>query len=41
MAVIDNLATSKKKRIKGISQGWFDAEIIENINEKDKLFKIY
>ena len=30
MAVIDNLATSKKKRIKGISQGW-----------KDKLFKIY
>ena len=27
MAVIDNLAPSKKKRIKGTSQNWFDAEM--------------
>ena len=33
MAVIDNLAPSKNKRIN-------DAQIIEKINEKDKLFKI-
>ena len=26
MAVIDNLALSKNKRIKGASQNWFDAE---------------
>ena len=29
MAVIDNLAPSKNKRIKGTSQDWFNAEIIE------------
>ena len=39
MAVIDNLAPSKNKRIKGTSQDWFDAQIIEKINERDKLFK--
>ena len=41
MVVIDNLVPSKKKRIKGTSQDWFDAQIIEKINEKDKLFKIF
>ena len=39
MAVIDNLAPSKSKRIKGTSQNWFDAEIMEKIYERDKLFK--
>ena len=39
MAVIDNLAPSKSKRIKGTSQNWFDAEIMEKISDRDKLFK--
>ena len=39
MAVIDNLAPCKNKRIKGISQNWFDAEIMEKISDRDKLFK--
>ena len=29
MAVIDNLALSKNKRIKGTLEDWFDAEIME------------
>ena len=29
MAVTYNLAASKNKRIKGTSQDWFDAEIME------------
>ena len=28
MAVIDNLALSKNKHIKGTSEDWFDAEIM-------------
>ena len=39
MAVIDHLAPSKNKRINGTSQNWFDAEIMEKINDRDKLFK--
>ena len=39
MAVIDNLAPSKNKRIKGTSQDWFDAEIMGRINEREKLSK--
>ena len=39
MAVIDNLAPSKKKRMKYTSHDFFDAQIIEKINERDKLFK--
>ena len=39
MTVINNLAPSKNKRIKGTSQGWFDAEIMEKISDRDKLFK--
>ena len=39
MAVIDILAPSKNKRIMGTSQHWFDAEIMEKISERDKLFK--
>ena len=33
MAVNDNLASSKNKRIKGTSQNWFDAEIMEKISD--------
>ena len=39
MGVTDNLAPSKNKRIKGISQNWFDAEIMAKISDMDKLFK--
>ena len=38
MIVIDNLVPSKNKRINGTSQDWFDAQIIEKINERDKLY---
>ena len=39
MVVIDFLAPSKHKRIKGTLQDWIDAVIMEKINESDKLFK--
>ena len=39
MAVTDNLALSKSKRIKGTSQNWFDAEIMEKISYRDKRLK--
>ena len=39
MAVIDNLAPSKNKRIKGTSSNWFDAEIMEKLSDRDELFK--
>ena len=39
MAVIDNLAPSKNKLIKGTSQNWFDAEIMEKISYRKKIFK--
>ena len=41
MAVTDNLALSKNKSIKGTSQNWFGAEIMEKINERDKVFKSF
>ena len=39
MSVIDNLVPSKNKRINGTSQNWFDAEIMEKIGDRNKLFK--
>ena len=39
MGVIDNLAPSKNKHIMGTSQNWFDAEIMEKISDRDKLYK--
>ena len=39
MAVTDNLSPSKNKRIKGTSQNQFDAEIMEKISDRDKLFQ--
>ena len=38
MAVIDNIAPSKNKRINVTSKDWFDAEIMEKINERDTSF---
>ena len=29
MVIIDNLAPSKRKRMKGTSKNWFDAEIMK------------
>ena len=39
MVVIDNLALSESKCIKGTSEDWFDDEIMEKINVRDKIFK--
>ena len=39
MAVTDNLAPSKNKRMKGTSQDFIDADIMAKIYERDKLFK--
>ena len=39
MAIIDNLALSKNKGINGTQEDWFDVEIMEKINERDKVFK--
>ena len=39
MGVIDNLAPSENKHIMGTSQNWFDAEIMEKISDRDKLYK--
>ena len=38
MTVIDNLAFSKNKCIKGTSEDWFDDEIMEKINVRNKVF---
>ena len=39
MSVIDKLAPFKTKRVKVNSQEWFDCEVLESINLRDKLFK--
>ena len=39
MATINKLASSKNKRIKGVSQNWFDAKIMGKISDRDKLYK--
>ena len=39
MAVIHDLALSKNKCIKGTSEDWFNDEIKEKINVRDKVFK--
>ena len=33
------LHLNKTKRVKANTQKWFDEEVLENINTKDKLFK--
>ena len=39
--VLDIVAPIKKVRVKNRSTEWFDAEILEKINIRDKLFKKY
>ena len=39
MSVIDKLAPSKTKRVKGNSREWFDGEVIESIALRDKVFQ--
>ena len=39
--MLDIVAPIKKVRVKNRSTEWFDAEILEKINIRDKLFKKY
>ena len=41
MVVIDNIAPIKEIRVKGNSKSWFDGDISERINVRDKLKKKY
>ena len=41
MVVIDNIAPIKEIRVKGNSKSWFDGDISERINIRDKLKKKY
>ena len=36
---VDNIALCKTKRVRANTQKWFDGEVLENINPRDKLFK--
>ena len=40
MPVIDSLAPSKNKRVKGTSQDWFGAELMENMTGRQAIKKI-
>ena len=39
MDVIDKVAPIKERRIKKNCQEWFDGEIVDEIKNRDKLFK--
>ena len=39
MTVIDKIALYKNKRIKVNTQKWFDSEVLEKLNARDKLSK--
>ena len=39
MTVIDKIAPFKTKRMKGNTQKWFDDEVLEKLNSRDKLFQ--
>ena len=39
MTVIDKIAPYKSKRVKGNTQKWFDGEVLEKLNLRNKLFK--
>ena len=41
MTVIDKIASYKSKRVKGNTQKWFDGEVLEKLNLRNKLFKIF
>ena len=38
MTIIDNVAPSKTKPVKGNIQNWFDGEVIKKLRSRDKLF---
>ena len=38
MTVIDKIAPCKSKRVKGNTQKWFDGEVLEKLNLRNKLF---
>ena len=39
MTVIDEIASFKTKRVKGNIQKWFDGEVLEELNSRDKFFQ--
>ena len=39
MTVIDKIAPVKTKRMKGNTQKWFDGEVLEKLNSRNKLFQ--
>ena len=39
MTVTDKIAPYKSKRVKGNTQKWFDSEVLEKLNLRNKLFK--
>ena len=39
MAAIDKIAPYRNKQTKGNTQKWFDSEVLEKLNARDKLFK--
>ena len=39
MTAIDKIAPYKSKRVKGNTSKWFDGEVIEKLNLRNKLFK--
>ena len=39
MTIIDKMAPYKRKRVKGNTQKWFDGEVFEKLNLRNKLFK--
>ena len=39
MIVVDNIAPCKTKRVKANTEKWFNLEVLQNANTRDKLFK--
>ena len=39
MTVIDKITPYKRKRVKGNTQIWFDGEVLEKLNFRNKLFQ--
>ena len=39
MTVIDKIAPYKSKRVKGNTQKWFDGDVLEKLNFRNKIFK--
>ena len=37
--VVDSIAPFKTKTVKANTEKWFDGEVLQNINTRDKLFK--